>query len=158
MSPHGDGSPKYLGEPVCSRQAVTQSSTNHSLTGNSFFSTSATSVLYKNPPCYPGTPSDGGETAEKRAAPVVARPSRGSSRCYDVRTFDVCKNLLTKVSALKTKRLIFSLYSPVLCTAVSIGNCAHTCFRTTQLEEKQRRLRYQSSESRCTASLNPVCS
>lgn len=38
VAPDRDGSTKYLWEPVCSRRVVTQSGTNHSLTGICYFS------------------------------------------------------------------------------------------------------------------------
>lgn len=119
---------------------LSQSSTNHSLTANSFFSIS---VLYKSHSC------------RQRWRDGV-RQTSGSRRslfyfnlCYNFgnEAFNVCKN-----KALISSLLLFPC--PPCC---SVYRQLYMCwFQNKPIREEQRRSGNQSSERSCMSSLNLV--
>ena len=131
--------------------AVTQSSTNHSLTGNSFFSISATLWLYYHSCCH------GAEV--KRAAPVSCSEKLLIVNLgFRNQAVDACED-----APLKIKPLVSSCYSLILWPAASIGSCA--CFRTSQLEGNRGRRRnhslplcsfVKSAANKCFSESGPV--
>lgn len=133
---------------------MTQRGTNHSVTGNSFFSISATPCCTKPRLYYSSCCQEDGKMVEN----VGQMGSTGGRVVLFMATRSVTSktrpSIYVKKRSLKSKTR-FSPRAPRCPLCCSIYR--HLClFQNNPIRGKQRRRRDQSSEPRCTTSLNLV--